>query len=71
MLADECDSWIKDNDELRGLLNAGHRRGGCALMVVMVESNEVRAFNVYAPAVLCGIGALPGNAPRPFNRYSS
>ena len=53
------DSWIKDNDELRGLLNAGHRRGGCALRCDG-ESNEVRAFNVYAPAVLCGIGALPG-----------
>ncbi|MFZ0828253.1 MAG: DUF3631 domain-containing protein [Verrucomicrobiia bacterium] len=24
------------------------------------DSHEVRAFNVFAPAVLCGIGALPG-----------
>lgn len=28
LLADECDSWIRDNEELRGMLNSGHRRGG-------------------------------------------
>jgi Protein of unknown function (DUF3631) len=59
VLADECDAWINDNEELRGLLNAGHRRGGQALRCEG-ENNEVRAFNVFAPAVLCGIGALPG-----------
>jgi putative DNA primase/helicase len=59
LLADECDAWIGDNEELRGLLNAGHRRGGQALRCEG-EGNEVRAFNVFAPVVLCGIGALPG-----------
>ena len=59
VLADECDAWINDNEELRGLLNAGHRRGGQALRCEG-ENNEVRAFNVFGPAVLCGIGALPG-----------
>jgi Protein of unknown function (DUF3631) len=59
ILADECDSWLRDNEELRGLLNAGHRRGGQALRCEG-ESNEVRIFNVFAPAVLCGIGSLPG-----------
>jgi hypothetical protein len=59
VLADECDTWLRDNEELRGMLNAGHRRGGQALRCEG-ESNEVRAFNVFAPAVLCGIGALPG-----------
>lgn len=59
LLADECDSWLRDNEELRGMLNAGHRRGGQALRCEG-DSNEVRAFNVFAPAVLCGIGSLPG-----------
>jgi putative DNA primase/helicase len=58
VLADECDAWIRDNDELRGMLNAGHRRSGQALRCEG-EKNEVRAFNVFAPAVLCGIGELP------------
>jgi len=59
VLADECDTWLRDNEELRGMLNAGHRRGGQALRCEG-ESNEVRAFNVFAPVVLCGIGPLPG-----------
>jgi hypothetical protein len=58
VLADEADAWITDNEELRGLLNAGHRKGA---MVYRCEgdTNEVRGFAAYAPAVLCGIGALP------------
>lgn len=59
LLADEVDAWLGDNEELRGLLNAGHKRNGQALRCEG-EGNEVRAFNVFAPAVLCGIGSLPG-----------
>jgi hypothetical protein len=28
LLIDEADTFLKDNDELRGVLNTGHRRGG-------------------------------------------
>lgn len=59
LLADEVDAWLRDNEELRGMLNAGHRRGGQALRCEG-DNHEVRAFNVFAPAVLCGIGALTG-----------
>jgi hypothetical protein len=58
ILADEYDAWLKNNEELRGLLNAGHRRGAAAYRCEG-DSHEVRAFNAFAPAVLCGIGALP------------
>jgi putative DNA primase/helicase len=58
LLADEVDGWLQDNEDLRSLLNAGHRQGA---MVFRCEgdNNEVRGFAAYAPAVLCGIGALP------------
>jgi putative DNA primase/helicase len=59
VLADEYDSWLGDNEELRGLLNAGHKRGGQALRCEG-DNHEVRGFRVFAPALLCGIGALPG-----------
>jgi hypothetical protein len=59
ILADEYDAWLQENEELRGLINSGHRRGGQAFRCVG-DSNEVRGFQVFAPAVLCGIGALPG-----------
>jgi putative DNA primase/helicase len=58
VLADEYDSWLKDNEELRGLLNSGHRRGGQALRCEG-DDHQVRRFNVFGPAVLAGIGALP------------
>lgn len=59
VLADECDAWLRDNEELRGLLNSGHRRGGMVYRC-QGDGHEVRAFNVFAPAILCGIGSLPG-----------
>ncbi len=59
VLADEYDSWLPENEELRGLFNAGHKRGGQALRCEG-DGHEVRGFRVFAPAVLCGLGALPG-----------
>ena len=59
VLADEYDGWLKDNEELRSLFNAGHRRGGQALRCEG-DNHQVRAFHVFGPAVLCGVGALPG-----------
>jgi Protein of unknown function (DUF3631) len=59
ILADEYDAWLKDNEELRGLFNAGHRRGATVYRCEG-NDNDVRAFAAYAPAVLCGIGGLPG-----------
>jgi hypothetical protein len=59
ILADEYDSWLKDNEELRGLINAGHRRGATVFRCEG-EKRTVRSFAAFAPAVLCGIGALPG-----------
>lgn len=59
LLCDEYDAWIGGNEELRGLLNAGHTRGA---QVLRCEGDDlqVRAFKCFAPVVLCGIGALPG-----------
>ncbi len=59
LLLDETDSYINDNEELRGLLNAGHRRGARVLRCEG-EGNELRAFSAFAPAALAGIGNLPG-----------
>jgi uncharacterized protein DUF3631 len=59
VLADEYDGWLKDDEELRVMFNAGHRRGGQAFRCEG-ENHEVRAFPVFGPAVLCGIGELPG-----------
>jgi hypothetical protein len=59
LLLDETDTYLKEADELRGLLNAGHKRGAVALRCEG-ESNIVRAFKAFAPAALAGIRELPG-----------
>ena len=34
VLVDEADTFLRDNDELRGVINSGHRRGGSVLRTV-------------------------------------
>jgi putative DNA primase/helicase len=58
LIVDEADTFLRDNDELRGVLNSGHRRGGQVIRVCG-EENEPRAFSTYAPATIAMIGDLP------------
>ena len=59
MLIDEHDSFLRDNEALRGALNSGHRRGGIFPRCVG-DDNTVKLFKVFAATVLAGIGDLPG-----------
>ncbi|WP_431916327.1 DUF3631 domain-containing protein [Nonomuraea jabiensis] len=64
ILFDEIDTVFgpkaKDNEELRGLLNAGHRRSGVAYRCVGEGTNQtVVAFPAYAAVALSGLGNLP------------
>ena len=64
ILFDEIDTVFgpkaKDNEDIRGLLNAGHRRGAtvcrCVVQGKTIETEEVPAF---APVALAGLGWLP------------
>jgi Protein of unknown function (DUF3631) len=58
ILMDEADTFLKDNDELRGILNTGHRRGGAVLRCVGDE-HEPRMFSTWAPAAIAAIGKIP------------
>ncbi len=59
LLLDEVDCYLGEAEELRGLLNAGHKRGAKAYRCEG-DDNAVRGFNAFAPAVLAGIGTLSG-----------
>src|SRR6202047_360009 len=59
LMIDEADTFLPGNDELRGVLNSGHRRGGSVIRVVG-EAMEVREFSTFAPAAIAMIGHLPG-----------
>lgn len=57
VLLDDFDSWGKDNEELRGVLNTGYRRGGVYVRCVGDDS-EPRAFKTFSPKAINLIGKL-------------
>jgi len=64
ILFDETDATFKGDPEMqqaiRGVLNAGAKRGGCVTRVVgQGKDMDVQDFNVFCPKVLSGIGYLP------------
>jgi hypothetical protein len=61
VLLDEADTFARDNEELRGVINAGHKRNGMVIRVVEAGGDyQARQFSVWAPVVLAAIGHLPG-----------
>ena len=59
MLIDEADTFLPDNDELRGVLNAGHTRSQAYVIRTVGDEHEPRAFGVWAPVAIALIGKLP------------
>lgn len=64
LLLDELDAVFKDRsdkyEEVRALINAGHRRGATVPRTVTTgNKHEVKFFPVFGPKVLAGIGKLP------------
>jgi len=59
LLIDEADTFAKMNDELRGILNAGHTRATAYVIRSEGDSNEPRVFHTWAPKVVAAIGRLP------------
>lgn len=61
LLIDEADSIFDRRgsgaEDLRGLLNAGYRRGGAVMRAS--GKHGVKRYEVFAPVALAGIGGLP------------
>jgi hypothetical protein len=58
LLIDEADTFIKDNEELRGIINSGHSRGGQVVRLVG-DNYEPHAFSTWCPTAIAAIGSLP------------
>lgn len=61
LLIDEADTFVRENEELRGLLNSGHTRD-TAHVIRAVEVNgefEPRSFSTWGAKAIAGIGRLP------------
>lgn len=59
LLVDEADTFLRDNEELRGILNSGHNRGSAYVIRTVGESHEPARFCTWTPKVLALIGNLP------------
>jgi putative DNA primase/helicase len=59
LLIDEADNFTKFNDELKGLLNAGHERMTAQATRTTGDDYQVRTFSTWAPKAFTAIGALP------------
>ena len=59
LLMDEIDTFLPESEDLRGILNSGHRRGGSVIRLVG-DDHEPRQFSTYGACALAGIGKLPG-----------
>lgn len=60
LLIDEADSFLTDNEELRGILNSGHRKATAYVIRTTGDEHEPRRFTTWTPKAIALIGALPG-----------
>jgi putative DNA primase/helicase len=59
LLIDEADSFVRNNEELRGILNSGHTRDSAFVIRTVGDDHEPRRFSTWAAKVVCLIGKLP------------
>ena len=59
LLIDEGDSFLGDNEDLRGVLNSGHSQATAYVIRTVGEDHEPRRFGTWAPKAIALIGSLP------------
>jgi len=58
LLIDEVDSFLKGNDDARGMLNSGLYKKNAFVVRCVSDDTAPRQFSVWCPKALCGIGSL-------------
>jgi putative DNA primase/helicase len=58
LLVDEADTFLGENEELRGVLNAGYMRGGQVIRTIG-DDHEPRVFSCWSPVAVATIRKLP------------
>lgn len=59
LLIDEADTFMRENEELRGIINCGHTRDSAKIIRVVGEDYTPTTFTVWGAKALAGIGHLP------------
>lgn len=58
LLIDEADAFLRDNEEMRGVLNSGHTRQSAYVIRTVGDDHEPKQFSTWGPKAICGIGHL-------------
>jgi hypothetical protein len=58
LLCDEVDTWLKENEIARGIINSGHTRDAAFVWRCNADTNAPEKFSTWAPKALGGIGKL-------------
>ncbi len=56
LLIDEADTFMRQNDELRGIINSGHTRSTAHVIRCDGDKNEPEVFSTWAAKSIAGIG---------------
>ena len=59
LLLDEADTWIHNNEELRGIINSGNTRSSAYVWRVEGDNHEPKRFSTFAPMIIAMIGEPP------------
>jgi putative DNA primase/helicase len=60
LLIDEADTFMRENLELRGVINSGHTRDSAYVIRTVGEDHDPRQFSTWAPKAIASISKLPG-----------
>ncbi|HJQ26881.1 MAG TPA: DUF3631 domain-containing protein [Blastocatellia bacterium] len=59
LVIDEADSFMTDNEELRGIINSGHRKAMAYVIRTTGDDHEPQRFTTWTPKVIALIGHPP------------
>jgi putative DNA primase/helicase len=59
LFIDETDTFMRDNEDLRGIINSGHTRSSAYVLRTVGDDFEVKRFSTWSAKALSGIGHLP------------
>ena len=59
LILDETDTFLKENEDLRGLINSGHTCSTAFVIRCTGDNHEPTSFNTFGAKLLAGIGNLP------------
>jgi hypothetical protein len=59
LLIDEADTFINENEEMRGIINSGHSRDAAFVIRLVGDKHEPKRFSTWCPKVVALIGKPP------------